>query len=251
MRYFQYKKLTVLFSLFLLGFLISGCDGGTSGSGVKTYQGRITSTNGTPLSNVSVTIESTGDSATTNQQGEFSLNSTASGENVPFIAEAPNFTTRFSVDDVSEESSRVSVNVQIDTEKDTATVTHISIKARFSGLCDYYFENREIIRQSNRVPAHTRCSITVDLLGDGKPLGAVPVALQYASCETNAVWETIATTSTGVGKFRGLAEIQFEYEDSPTRCRYRVLAPFNDNRYWQVSYPIDTFTEQGIFTAKP
>ncbi len=234
--------------LLLLILLLSNCGGGTSGSGLHTYEGKIDSTEGNSLSGVNITIESTGDSTTTNDNGEFLIESEASGEEVPFLLKSPTFENRFILKDIPEDSSRITFDITVDTKSDTVQVNNVRVKARFAGLCDYYFENREIIRQANRVPIGTICSLNVEVLGDGRRLSNVPVALQYASCKPRAEWKTIKAVNTGELRHAGSVEINFEYIDSEEYCRYRIVAPVGGHP--QGIYPIDTFTEQEYFSSK-
>lgn len=230
--------------LFLIA-LFNGCGGGTSGSGLKTYEGNIETTDGRALAGVNITIETTGDSSVTDNSGGFTIKSDAHGHEVPFLLESTEFQNHFILKDIPEDSSRITLTVTVNTRTDTIEVSNIRVRAQFAGLCDFYFENREIIRQSNRVPPDTICSLSVEVLGEGRRLVDVPVALQYASCEANAEWKTLVTTYTGSGEHAGSAEINFEFKDSAEFCRYRVLAPVNGSTFG--TYPIDTFTEQEYF----
>lgn len=245
-----YKFFThnLIYCHLILSFFI-GCGGGTSGSGLdpKIYQGKVLATDGRILSDVSVTIESTGDTAVTNSEGEFQITSNSQGGEVPFNIQSSEFNSYFSLNNISDDSSRVSINITVDTENDIVKVDHFSLKAQFVGNCDYYFENREIIRQANFVPDGTLCTLKVTVKGDGKKLARIPIALQYASCQENATWETIKESQTQTGKNIGVSQINFPYYDSKKFCRYRVVAPFRYSSYSPIFYPIDTFTEQEYF----
>lgn len=226
-----------------------GCGGGTSGSGIRSFEGDITDESGSPLGNVRVTITATGDSALTDASGQFLIESDAGGSEVPFILESPKFLAHFTLSGINQDSSRVSVRLKVDTKTDEVEISHFSVKVGIVGACNVYFENGEVIRQANRVPPGTRCAMNIQVLGDGVPRGNIPVALQYNSCTPGGTWETLQQTVTGIGKFRGEASLDFEFIDSATFCRYRVVAPFNYGNYRPVAYPIDTFTEQE-FSAK-
>lgn len=233
-------------------FFGSGCGGGTSGSGLHSYSGTVSDTGGRGISGVSVTIESTGDHADTDAAGGFVIHSEAFGGEVPFLLEAPDFVSRFSLKEIPESSFHVSVDVTVDTMTDLVEVKNISVRAWFAGLCDRYFENREVIRQANQVPAGTICSLNVEVLGDGRRLSQVPVSLEYASCDEGAVWQVVKEVSTGSGAHAGSVEINFPFESSETHCRYRVVVPSAPSNVLPraVHYPIDTFAEQEAFAAK-
>lgn len=164
---------------------------------------------------------------------------------MPFFLESPEFENRFILKDIPKDSSRIALDITVNTETDAIEVKNIRVRAGFAGLCDYYFENREIIRQSNRVPPGTICSLNVEVMGDGRRLEKVPVALQYAGCQPGSTWKTLLTVNTGEGKHAGSAEVNFEYKDSAVFCRYRVVAPVGATPFG--TCPIDTFTEQEYY----
>lgn len=233
--------------VFIVAFFFVSCGGGTSGSGLKTYQGTVTTVDNKALPQVAVTIEDTGDSSFTNNEGQFAIKSNASGSEVRFLLESPQFSSRFTLKDIPDESSRIEMTVTVDPETQSTQVSNVSVRAWMAGTCDFYFENREVIRQSNRVPTGTVCSLNVRILGDGSPLANVPVALQYSSCAPHSTWETLLVTQTGSGSHTGAAELNFQFIDSETFCRYRIIAPFGVQGITGVTYPIDTFTEQEYF----
>jgi len=237
------SRTLIIFILSLL-FFVQGCGGGTSGSGLNIYEGKVQTTTGLALSKVKVTIESTGDTTSTNDKGEFSLESEAAGLEVPFLLESDLFSSRFILEGASETEKRVNMKITVDTDSDTVSVERFAMRAAFVGGCDHYFENTNPIRQANKVPDNTVCTIKVYVYGDEKPLGNIPIALQYASCSKNATWETLETSTTGVGKNRGIGQMSFSYKSSPEFCRYRVVAPFHLATYHPLFHYIKTFEEQ-------
>jgi len=231
-------------------FFLAGCGGGTSGSGVKSYEGTVTTKEGLEMSGVSVTIESTGDSSTTDASGKFAIQSDAYGPEVPLLFESPVFQNRFVLRNVPVDSARITMDVTVDTKTDTIEVNNIGLRAKFAGLCDYYFENREIIRQANQVPRGTRCSLNVEVLGDGERLSDIPVVLEVAACDPGSLWSQVKEVKTGNGPHAGSAEINFEFQDSNDFCRYRVRVDNGDRNARSPSYPIDTFSEQAYSRKK-
>lgn len=246
----RYLRLSV-FPSFVVVLLLAavGCGGGTDGSGIKTYEGHISENNGQSLADVLVTIESTGDSGVSDKDGNFQFRSDAEGPEVPFVLQSSRFTSRFLVRDIPAESSRVRLELIVDPQTSVTEVRQLHVRAWFAGLCDHYFENGAVIRQANRVPEGTECSINVRVFGDGQPLASVPVALQYSACTPGAQWETLVTASTGDGQHQGYAEVNFSFVDSPQFCRYRIVAPYQIEGISPVAYPIDTFSEQKYFNS--
>ncbi len=234
--------------IWLLILALSACGGGTSGSGLKTFDGKVMSSDGQPLSGVVVSIESSNETAVTDTDGVFSLTSSASGEQVDFRIESAEFSTGFSLAAVSDDNARIALAITVDTVADTLEVDHVRLRAWFAGVCDLYFENSAVIRQANRVPRGTVCSLNVEVLGAGHRLGGIPVALQYSRCEEGSTWETLTVVRTDTGVHQGAAELNFVYTSSPEFCRYRVVAPAGAGGDGPVSYyPIDTFAEQAFF----
>ena len=227
---------------FICVFLVS-CGGGTSGTGLNEYEGRVTDISGAPVNGAVMTVQSTGDSATTDANGEFLITSEASGEEVSILAEAEGFSGHVKVRNVFPEHSRIRINMTIDRVKQEASKVDFNVKAQFVGFCDYYFENRSTIRQANAVPGGTICTVKVDLLADGQRLDGASVALEYASCEQNAIWRPVVAGITGAEN-PGEVKLSFEFISSSKFCRYRVVAPYKLGNAWPVYYPIDTFAEQ-------
>lgn len=232
---------------FIVFLAFCGCGGGTSGSGIKTYEGTVSTTDGRALTGVHITIEATGDNSFTDANGAFAIKSDASGQEVSFLLESPEFENRFVLQDIPSDSSGITVEVTVDTETDVIQVSNVTLRAWFAGLCDQYFENREIIRQANRIPKGTVCSLNVEVLGDGKRLPNIPLALEYAACEPGSPWRVLQNASTGAGPRAGSAEINFEFKDSEQFCRYRVVLTERIGNSQVASYPIDTFSEQEFF----
>ena len=242
------RYVRIIFAILLLG--VTACGGGTVGTGTgdtaaREYAGTIRSAlNGNPISNVQVTIAETNESGLTNAQGLFNIESEVKIPSVNLLLVGEDFNTSVLISDIEEKSSKVTVEIEVDPETDTANVSHLSAKVGMVGLCDYYFENRDVIRQSNAFPQGTECTLRMKVLGDGSPAGNIPIALQTKACRDDAIWETLATTSTGVGKFRGIAQITFPFFDSVETCRYRVVVPFHYGTFPPVYYLIETFTAQ-------
>lgn len=242
---FRSTQVSLYLALIFVGVFI-GCGGGTSGSGLNAYEGRVQTEDGKALEGVSITVEQTGDSTTSDKNGDFLILSDASGDEVAILAETSSFSHRVLVRNVLDEDSRIRVNITVDSILQSARTTDFNVRASIVGVCDYYFENRETIRQSNRVPPGTVCTAKVQVLAEGRLLDGAQVALQYSSCKPNAPWTTIGVAATGAEGVSGIAKLSFEYESSEQFCRYRIVAPYNFGDAWPVYYPIDTYAEQQV-----
>ncbi len=232
-----------------LTLLAGGCGGGTSGTGIKSYEGVVkNAVNDEPLPNVTVTEEETGASTVTDPRGQFLLVSEAKGEELQFHLESDEFESRFIVHNVPEESARVTVEVAVDVQEHSIQVEQLSMRAGMVGACDRYFENHDVIRQSNRVPSNTLCTLKAIVLGDGQRRSNVPVALQVRACQIGAEWRTLQVVKTDSGVHRGVAQISFPYLDSISYCQYRLVAPFEYKDYRPVTFPLHTYTAQNVAT---
>jgi hypothetical protein len=149
-----------------------GCGGGTSGSGVKSFEGKISRRNGASVPNAQISIESTGESSISDSNGNFALQSSVSGDSVDFTIEAESASQRFSVNGLSDEDVRVALDIVLEGPGIAPAVHNLSMRAWFVGLCEPFFDNGDVIRQQALVPRGAICSLNVELLGDGQRLSS-------------------------------------------------------------------------------
>ena len=235
--------------------MLVACGGGTVGTGTgpsdsdtrRIYAGSVrTTSSDTPLAEVDVILQSTGESSVTDTAGNFSLQSVLLGSEATFILHGAKLDTTVLLTDIPEKSPKVSVQILVDPVTQVAQVTNVAAQVGIVGVCDFYFENNEVIRQANRVPPGTVCTIGARVFGDGKALAAVPIALQRRACVPGAPWLTVVEGKTGIGINRGSAKLDFVFEDSFEACKYRVVIPYNYGRFKPSYFFIETFTEQGL-----
>lgn len=240
----QLLKWMIIPAALIMVMALGGCGGGTEGTGTRSYQGNIRSIDQQPLADVKVTIAETGDSSITDELGNFTVLSEPTNNTVTFVLEAEDFSTSVAVTDIPDTSTRLTVNIEVNTETDTAEISNFAVRAGIVGYCNPFFENGEVIRQANRVPDGTQCTVKVRVFGDGALAERIPVAVQTLACDPDAIWETVETGSTGFGIRAGVAQIAFKYYQDSQHCSYRVIAPFNYQHYLPVAYPFLTFSDQ-------
>lgn len=114
--------------LLLITFL-PGCGGSTRGTGGVTVEGRVQNTSGSPQSGVEVTILQTGDSSTTDEQGSYSIQSSAL-EALDLLLERGDFAAQINIPDVDLDTTRVIAEIQIDTASNQAAVTKVDKEKR-------------------------------------------------------------------------------------------------------------------------
>lgn len=243
---------TCLLAIFLL--LLPACGGGSAGTGLggsgASIEGRILQ-QGTPISDATVTVIETGDSGTTNSNGNFSI---------PVSESLANYTLEIKINNstqtvpISSSSTGSIINVEIDLhdiENKPApplSVKSLEVDGKIVGICDPYFENNRVIRQSNKAPQGIECTTKVNVTSEMKPLGGVRFAVQHRSCEAKSNWNTDAASETSVKFAPGIGQLQFKFFDDKKHCHYRILVPFETKGIKAIEIPIETFTSQALTT---
>lgn len=246
------KNLLLLYLLSII-LTLSGCGGGSAGTGTGddsvTIKGIVRDDNQQPLQGVLVTVIEGGESDITDNAGQFEINTEVI---------ADEYTLEFKVDDRSVTTTisavggngTISIEVEINPLLDDITVNDISVNAKIVGSCDVYFENRDPIRQANKVPENgVQCTLKVSVKNRKTGLAHVPIAIQYRRCEGNKSWYTTELGVTMSGGNLGVAQIPFRYYSNDVHCRYRIVTPYYEdsegvNRDRSVIKYIDTFEFQ-------
>lgn len=236
--------------LFTLVASIS-CGGGTYGTGTSTgerrFEGTVKSKDSeTPLPNARVTLLDTGETAVTDARGFFAIDSTRIDSAVTFDLQVNDLHGTFSVENIADETRRVSVEVKFD--PDTAATEALAFSARvwIIGDCDPYFDNGTTIEQLSPIETGTVCTVRLALYGAGQLRPDVPFAFQKRACGERAKWELVLEGVTGSGTNLGFAEFPFTFESAKRICEYRVVVPYRYKDYQELAYPIETLRQQNI-----
>ena len=241
-RYF----LSMLF--FILSCLCSGCGGGSEGTGTLTGSGRtlvgtVRTTTNEPVAGATVTLIDNGDSTTTDAAGSFALALDEKTDQVTLEIQSNEITGQVEVGALDTNATKVSVDLTINTARGIITAKNIQVWAKIVGLCDPYFENLPIIRQSNTIPGTVECTTKFFASGDGARLSNIPAAVQVRPCGSRK-WTTIAEGETGTGINAGVGQMRFVFADDLNHCEYRVVAPYNVTGVEELSILIQTLTLQ-------
>lgn len=110
--------------------LLTGCGGGSRGSGGQLYDGFVGDSDGRALSGVSVTILATGDSAVSDASGGFSIQTEPQSGAVEFLLEGPAFSGRVVSDDVPTNATRVFVQFAVGSGTNPSIGISIDIRER-------------------------------------------------------------------------------------------------------------------------
>ena len=109
----------------LVSVLLLGCGGGTTGTGstgASDFRGRIALDNGTPLSGVEVTVSETGESAITDENGNFQFEATFTGAEVNLFLETSGLQGTLNLGEIPD-NSIVEVDIVVGIQGNTITIT--------------------------------------------------------------------------------------------------------------------------------
>ncbi len=239
------NKLSAIILLLITFLLISCAGGGTSGTGVaaaRTLSGTVTQSEGEPVENAVVTIEETGESDLTDENGQFEIGTDLVTDSYNIQIEGEDLNTTVSVDTVSEETQNVQVDIGLDNSNSISSISSIQISAKIVGTCSSYFDNSSRIHQSVGIAEDLNCTIKFFASGDLENQEEIPAVLEVSSCD-GLTWKEIARGATGVGRRSGVGQIGFTFIDDSEHCLYRLSAPAG-NEQSSVEIFIDTFSYQ-------
>jgi hypothetical protein len=221
---------------------LTQCGGGTSGTGLDDYQGEVRLLDGTPVAGARLTILETGDSATTDPSGNFTLNFTSEAPLLHILVETPEVTQTVTVETFGAGSTHGSLVLEVDLGAKDVHVTRFAVRLKFEPPCDdAFFEDGEFF-QIRPLSDGTQCSITVRVMADGRLRNDIPVQLQKAPCDEEH-WLDDADDVTGAGSELGIAHLYFHFMNDRYSCRYRVVAPFDYHSYHPVYISIHTLQD--------
>ena len=235
------------FSLLLVIVLVlMGCGGGSSGTGtgpVVVVQGAVLDESGEPVSDVSVRILESGSEDTTSANGEFQVITEPESGEVTLEISSDDGVAYVTVQ-IPEEGGTVSVTLTVNPRLTEINAGTLEVGAAIVGRCNIYFENRLVIRQSNRVPDNSRCVAKVTIAADGRRLARVPFLVQFQDCAGLTPWTTIAAGTTMQRPNRGIGQVDFPFFDDEVHCVYRILAPVGVPGLPELERRIHTLTYQ-------
>ena len=227
--------------------LLSGCGGGSEGTGTgaipRTLTGTVLGQDGKPVSGAIVTVLNTGDTTTTSPTGDFLLPLPLELNQFTVEVDSGNVKGNVNIPAIDQDVTTVQVAIKVDGSKGEITAASIQVWSRIVGDCARYFANEAIIRQTERTPRLLQCIMRFYVSGDGRRLERAPGAMQVRSCNSDE-WRTIAIGKTGFGVNAGVGEIEFTFIDNRRNCEYRLAAPFGATTLTPSYIAVETFTLQ-------
>lgn len=235
--------------LCLISIVISGCGGGSEGTGTtsgfgqgRTLNGVLLDADGRPLA-ATITLQETGDSVQVSGTGNFTLLLPEGALQPTLEVSTDGNSSQLKLSSIESDAISVYVTLKLDSSMNVMQVSNYNVWARIVGDCDRYFENRAVIRQSVTLNRPVSCTIRFFASGDGRRLDRVPGAIQVRACKEK-IWRTIAQGLTGFGQSAGVGEIDFTFIDNRRNCEYRVVAPFEQPGVQSIYVYLSTLTLQ-------
>ncbi len=115
--------LTLIFAFVLLN--VPGCGGGTTGTGgtgSTEFSGKLLDEAGAPVSNAVVTIEETGDTAITDTEGNFTVETEVSTSTVTVHVQSDSTDAKTTIDQIPADPKSIAVTLQLNRRKNILEV---------------------------------------------------------------------------------------------------------------------------------
>lgn len=247
-----------IFNLLLIAgtLFLSGCSGGgTEGTGIPkaVVRGNVVDSNGEALGETSLTILETGDSSTTDENGQFVIHMREGNSRLTFLIKNETLDTTAILEAIPENASQIDVKISVNVEEDKAearlislsTISKFKLKAEVVSSCRYAFRTtKDGLVQRQGLISGTLCNLKATVLGDGKLIGGVKVAIQRRPCKSNSEWVTAEVGITSTRVRMGTVRIPFRFYTTERACQYRVVAPFGQDNDSIDIVPIQTIQER-------
>jgi len=124
------KLINAIFIFLALAFCISGCAGGSKGTGVVDYVGKVFSPNGEALPGITITVVETGSSDVTDAQGQFSINSEAVFGDVELLIDTARFSKTTVIGSVPSTAKVVTVTIEVDEENENVSTKDFGVEEK-------------------------------------------------------------------------------------------------------------------------
>lgn len=119
--------------LLVVVLLCGGCGGGTTGTGGTgslDFSGRVLSDSGSPIGNVTVTIQETGDTAITDNEGKFKIESNVTSAELTLLVETDSAQAMTTISGLPQTPAEVDVVLQLSVENNTVAVQSQQVRPK-------------------------------------------------------------------------------------------------------------------------
>ncbi|MBX7138472.1 MAG: hypothetical protein K1X83_10860 [Oligoflexia bacterium] len=108
--------------------VVIGCGGGSKGTGAVDFVGRAVTLSGTGVSGAQITITSTGDSGTTDADGNFNISSAVEAGDVELLVDTDNFSATTVIPNVPGTAKVVRVTLEVDEENEEVSNRDVQVE---------------------------------------------------------------------------------------------------------------------------
>ena len=116
--------------VFIIIVILSSCGGGTTGTGTlseRSFSGTLNDTKGSPLASFNITILESGDSAKTDENGNFLIDTSLEEDKATFLVEGSSLNNEVEVSNLPQDQGVVNLELEGDTENNTIVLLSVEI----------------------------------------------------------------------------------------------------------------------------
>ncbi|MFN8391360.1 MAG: carboxypeptidase-like regulatory domain-containing protein [Bdellovibrionota bacterium] len=242
------------FALTLL--LLPSCGGGSVGTGtgenLTTIEGRILSSEGTPIEGATVDVgdaapPGTSSRSNTDTRGHFviALPSTNLPSTIQLEVSAPSQqAATVPVDATPVDPAAIVVQVVVDQAAPPVAIQSTDLSVQIVGACATAFTNNRDIIQTQPIEPGTICTASISAKEDGLPRSAAKFRLEVRACDEFAPWTEIGSGVTVSDGQTATGLVDFPFIEDVDHCVYRIVAPVDEPTAEQTAFVISTLLKQ-------
>lgn len=233
---FLTRRFTSYIAVFTFNALLifTGCNGGgTSGTGLRSFEGKIYREDSTPLENAEIRILETGEWTASTADGNFLLSSTFRLKDVTLKITHPSVSDSVPIGDIPETIDLVKLELAANTDTNTveprlidfSRFKELGLSIRMLDDCEQAFQTtQEGLEQVTPLSQGRSCRLRAQVYGDERPAPGVLVTIDRRACHESSPWRRVAAARTRSGAQQGSVIIPFRFFVSDSSCQYRVTA---------------------------
>jgi hypothetical protein len=244
-------------SLFLA--CMTGCGGGSSGTGTRNIEGAILDNSGDAITNATVTIGETLEITVTDEKGYFSFNTPAKTISLAIIlpASSHQLAQDFQLASFAPSSQSVSLIITLDPSNNSTAQSRLEVSAMLLAPCQNLYKidpaNPKQFLQIEDYPINESveekilCQLSVVLRGINLSSSSVPVSLEAESCFSDTPPLLIDLQQTDIN---GMAILNMPIINDNLHCSYTLRTQLPELHGRDVAYSFITVRKQLIEAAE-